>query len=66
MAEDLPENRDSRVELKISVGIELTRKRAIIKDQFETRLDAVGIAITAAIIVVFFIVFIVPKILSLF
>ena len=64
--EDLPENRDSHVELKISVGIEYNRKRAIIRDRWETRVDAVGLLIIGGIVVVFFIVVVVPRVVQAF
>lgn len=64
--EDPPDNRHSKVELKISVGIEYTRKRAVIRDQWETRVDAVGLIIIGGAIVLFVVIVLVPRIISLF
>ena len=64
MGDELPE-RDSGLEIKISIGLEYNRKRARITDKVEARVGTVGLLIVAGIVVIFIVYQIIPKVASL-
>jgi len=63
--EEPEKERNSGMELKVSIGLEYTRKRADVDDKIEARFTSAGLMIIGGLVVLFVIWQIVPRLIDL-